>query len=90
MESSFSGARTSAPPPYSHSTSHPVSRPLTRHQLRVEQSRAEKERAAALNKVYVCVCAGGMSVCDRVQLCWLPSQPQACGGGQCEVNAHCT
>lgn len=70
VESSFSGARASAPPPYSHATSHPVSRPLTRHQLRVEQSRVEKERAAALNKVSVC--AGGM--CVVVQLCcmWLP------------------
>ena len=90
VESSFSGARASAPPPYSHSTSHPVSRPLTRHQLRVEQSRVEKERAAALNKVSVC--AGGMPVCRGtavLRACGCPTT-KTFGGGQHEVTTHCT
>ena len=47
---------TSLPPPRGHTPS----RPLTRHQLRAEQTKVEKERAAVLNKVggYIVVTVG--------------------------------
>lgn len=41
----------SLPPPSVPPHGYPPSRPLTRHQLRTEQTKAEKERVAALNKV---------------------------------------